>query len=348
MKKIKIIIFWIFNLILIIGCIYSIKYYKGINQVFKNIDFVNINNKRLNIQDSVIFEVYHKNSFIKSFKKKEDAINYGKKFKDIYVKQKDKDEWIWNSFDPFILYKDDKYINDYDSFSDAVFFAKEKEGIKIFFLSNNNVIWSNDENLKKKILLDVPTILQKPELPRGCEVTSLAMMLNYAGIEVNKMELAEKINKEKTPLIKKVNRIYYGNPNDGFVGDMYSLKNPGYGVYNGPIERLMKEYMPNKTINLTGCEFEDLFHFISRNKPVWAIINTSYKKLDDNQFDIWITPTGPVEITYKLHAVLITGYDEKYIYFNDPFYSKKNIRADREDFKAAWNQMGRQAISYTK
>ena len=51
--------------------------------------------------------------------------------------------------------------------------------------------------LKRKILLDVPTILQKPELPRGCEVTSLAMMLNYAGIEVNKMELAEKINKEK-------------------------------------------------------------------------------------------------------------------------------------------------------
>lgn len=49
--------------------------------------------------------------------------------------------------------------------------------------------------LHEKILLDVPVLLQFPELPRGCEVTSLAMMLNYAGIQVDKLTLATKVNK---------------------------------------------------------------------------------------------------------------------------------------------------------
>ena len=40
-------------------------------------------------------------------------------------------------------------------------------------------------------------------------------------------------------------------------------------------------------------------------------------------------PTGPVEITYKLHAVLITGYDEKYVYFNDPFTLKEYKSKER-------------------
>ena len=171
MKKKRTIIFWIFIIMLAIGCVWFIKNFKETIEVFENI---NIN--RTNTQDPIIFEVYHKNAFIKSFKTKEDAINFGKKHKDVYVKHKNNDEWIWNSFDPYILFENDKYINDYDSFSDAVFFAKEKEGRKIFYLSNQNVIWSDSETIKEKVLLDAPVILQKPELPRGCEVTSLAML----------------------------------------------------------------------------------------------------------------------------------------------------------------------------
>ncbi|NLM12556.1 MAG: hypothetical protein GX209_02260, partial [Epulopiscium sp.] len=126
MKKKRTIIFWILSIIFVIGCIEFVKHFKESVEVFKNI------NNRTYSQDSIIFEVYHKNAFIKSFKTKEDAIDFSKKHKDVYVKEKNKDEWIWNSFDPYILFENDKYINDYDSFSDAVFFAKEKEGRKIF------------------------------------------------------------------------------------------------------------------------------------------------------------------------------------------------------------------------
>src|SRR5215510_6806733 len=44
-------------------------------------------------------------------------------------------------------------------------------------------------------LLDVPLLNQmdKPLLYNGCEVTSLAMILNYNGVKVTKNELAENI-----------------------------------------------------------------------------------------------------------------------------------------------------------
>ena len=37
-----------------------------------------------------------------------------------------------------------------------------------------------------EILLDVPQILQNPELPNGCEITSLCEVLRYLGFDADK------------------------------------------------------------------------------------------------------------------------------------------------------------------
>lgn len=200
--------------------------------------------------------------------------------------------------------------------------------------------------IKDQVLLDAPIIKQFPELPRGCEVTSLAMLLQYKGIKTDKMDLAAKIKKDTTPLKKENGLIYWGNPHNGFIGDMYSYNNPGLGVYHKPIKELAEQFLPGQIIDLTGSNFEELKKYLSQDVPIWIIINTTYKKLPDTAFETWQTPEGEMKITYKEHSVLITGYDEQSIYFNDPINGVKNRAALKEGFIEAWEQMGKQAVTF--
>jgi len=218
--------------------------------------------------------------------------------------------------------------------------AEENSFISADLLAN----FSN--NLKDEVLLEAPLILQYPELPRGCEVTSLAMLLNYSGLYINKMELASKIKKDPSEYQVVNGRTHFGNPDYGFVGDMYSLSNPGFGVYHGPIFELLSSYLPGQAIDLTGAVFEDLFYFLNKEIPVWVIINTRFAELSPREFEVWYTSYGPIQITYRQHAVLLTGFDAEYVYFNNPLSSQKNQRVAIETFKKGWIQMGSQAISY--
>lgn len=199
--------------------------------------------------------------------------------------------------------------------------------------------------LKESVLLDAPIINQLPDLPRGCEVTSLAMLLQYANVDVDKMTLAKEIKKDNTPYVRENGKIYYGHPNDGFIGDMYSLSGPGLGVYHKPIAALAEQYLPGSIVDFTGSDFEEIKKHLSSNQPVWVITNSTFKKLPESAFRTWHTPSGTVEITYSEHSVLITGYDEKYIYFNDPLTGEKNKKAPITDFEESWVQMGSQAIT---
>lgn len=65
---------------------------------------------------------------------------------------------------------------------------------------------------KKRVVLNVPLINQMddPKLYNGCEVTSLAMVLNYNGIDVTKSELADNI--ETVPF--QYDNGEHGNPKD--------------------------------------------------------------------------------------------------------------------------------------
>ncbi|MEK4222681.1 C39 family peptidase [Bacillus sp. FSL W8-0116] len=202
--------------------------------------------------------------------------------------------------------------------------------------------------VKESVLLDSPLIPQLPELPRGCEVTSLAMLLQSAGVSVDKMELAKEVKKNPATYLVENGLIFFGDPDNGFVGDMYTLSKPGLGVYHKPILELANKYLPEgkKALDLTGADFEELKVHLSDGRPVWVIINTTYNKLPDSAFQTWHTESGKIKITYKEHSVLVTGYDDQYVYFNDPLTNVKNQKAPIDSFEKAWVQMGRQAITY--
>jgi len=199
--------------------------------------------------------------------------------------------------------------------------------------------------IKDSVIIDTPLIKQYPELPRGCEVTSLAMLLQFAGENVDKMTLANEVRKDPTPYSVSEGKVFFGNPHDGFVGDMYNLQNPGLGVFHEPIRELAEEYLPGRIIDMTGSDFEKLKIPLSAEQPVWVIINTAYRKISEDLFQTWETPSGKVKVTSKEHSVLVTGYDDQFIYFNDPLTGIKNKKAPIQNFKEAWKQMGSQAIT---
>ncbi|WP_234705812.1 C39 family peptidase [Bacillus mycoides] len=197
---------------------------------------------------------------------------------------------------------------------------------------------NNDE---KVMLSNVPLIQQLPELDRGCEVTSLAMMLQYAGVSVDKMKLANEI--------KKVNFMedgVRGNPNEGFVGNIYTFSESGYGVYHGPLFQLAKKYLPNKAVDLTGKSIEEIYKSVKAGHPVVMITNATYAPLDEDEFTTWETNSGDVSITYNEHCIVLVGYDKESVYIRDPLDDSLDVKVPRGKFEQAWVQMGSQAISY--
>ena len=199
---------------------------------------------------------------------------------------------------------------------------------------------NNDE---KVILSNVPLIQQLPELDRGCEVTSLAMMLQYAGVSVDKMTLANEIKK-----VDFIDDGVRGNPNEGFVGNIYTFSESGYAVYHGPLFQLAEKYLPNKAVDLTGKNIEEIYKSIKAGQPVVMITNATFAPLDEAEFTTWETNSGDVSITYNEHCIVLIGYDQESVYIRDPLEGSLDVKVPRETFEQAWAQMGSQAISYVK
>ncbi|MCU4797951.1 C39 family peptidase [Bacillus cereus] len=219
--------------------------------------------------------------------------------------------------------------------------TKYVEKLTFFHIrSGKQVEFNRDEKI---ILSNVPFIQQLPELDRGCEVTSLAMMLQYAGITVDKMKLANEIKK-----VDFMNDGVRGNPNEGFVGNIYTFSESGYGVYHGPLFQLAKKYLPNKAVDLTGKSIEELYKSVKAGQPVVMITNAKFEPLDEDEFTTWETNSGDVSITYNEHCVVLIGYDQESVYIRDPLKDSLDVKVPREKFEQAWVQMGSQAISYVK
>lgn len=206
-------------------------------------------------------------------------------------------------------------------------------------VEKENVLIEQEKEVIKP--LDVPLILQKPELMRGCEVTSLAMVLQFSGVQVDKMKLASKI--KYVPF--QTNGLK-GNMHKGFIGDISTFDKPGLGVYVEPILELAKLYVPDgKVVDLSHKEPEHIYNMVDQGQPVWVITNALFKHLPDNQFYTWKTDAGEMKVTYHQHSVVVTDYDEQYVYINDPLKKDKHRAINRKNFEQAWIQMGRQAMT---
>lgn len=199
---------------------------------------------------------------------------------------------------------------------------------------------------KEKTDIDVPLISQMPELYNGCEITSLTMLLNYKGVSVDKMTLSSEMIKDSAPLIRNSDGSIYswGNPANGFVGDVTGKYNIGYSVDPQPLIPLIESYYTNGALDLTNTSLNDIEISLSKDNPVVAWVTADLSTPYD--FRIWLDSNGnEVRATFQSHAVLLTGYDENNFYYNDPLNGRKNAIITKEQFEHVWSSMGSKALS---
>ncbi|NEW08611.1 hypothetical protein GK047_21685 [Paenibacillus sp. SYP-B3998] len=204
------------------------------------------------------------------------------------------------------------------------------------------------KEIKKKMMIDAPLVLQNPELPSGCELVSLTMLLQFYGIKKGKMDLLPEMKVDTTPLQRNKDGTiaYWGNPNSGYVGDITGKKK-GFGIYHAALFDLLAKYVPSAA-DLTGTTFNKLEEKVSEGIPVVVWTTIPFTVPNENQWVVWDSPLGPIKTTFIEHAVLLVGYDEEHVYVNDPLSGRKQYQIEKQRFIKTWDAMGRQALTYTK
>ena len=86
----------------------------------------------------------------------------------------------------------------------------EKQEIVTVFVERKQMNSNNYSNIK----LNVKNINQNPELPTGCEITSLAIVLNYLGHDVDKLSMADNFLPQGETGKTDPDIAFIGNPRD--------------------------------------------------------------------------------------------------------------------------------------
>lgn len=151
--------------------------------------------------------------------------------------------------------------------------------------------------------LNVPLIPQRPELPTGCEITAVTMMLQYAGADVNKVQLAKEMPRDDSDC------------NLGFVGDPFT--EDGNSIYPPALLALVTQYAGHAT-DLTGATLAELKQQLDADKPVV----------------IWV---GEFD-GFHTHALVLVGCDEAHVIVNDCWTNEVTTLTNAEFAKIRANK----------
>jgi uncharacterized protein YvpB len=197
------------------------------------------------------------------------------------------------------------------------------------------------------MLLNVPLQAQLPELPNGCEVTSLSMLLTARGTPVSKLVLADEqpTNHAQPAFAGTVGDFYaisrWANPNTAFVGNVRGKY--GYGIYHAPLAKLLNDKAQGAALDLSGRRFSQILAQLRTGTPIVLWTTTTFRP--PTRWVTWSTPEGPFRATKLEHAVLLVGYTRTKLIINNPLTGRQQQVA-AAPFIAAWQQMGRQALTY--
>ena len=166
-----------------------------------------------------------------------------------------------------------------------------------------------------KMILRVPIYHQQHAL--SCEAASLRMALATFGVQMPEDDLLAALARDPTPRRVVGDTVQWGDPDVGFVGswDGVYLRD-GYGVYEGPIADLARSYGFETTKYGKGVDAKQLYASVRQGFP--SVVWMPYDMIVKGR-GFWLTPAGK-KIPYVVteHAVVLTGVDDRGVYYADP------------------------------
>lgn len=182
------------------------------------------------------------------------------------------------------------------------------------------------------IISSVPYIDQTAEWPTGCESVSTVMLLQHLGIDITVEQFVQYL--PKATLIRENEKLIGADPKKYFIG---SPANPNsFGCYAPVIANTLNNVFQELHLSFHASDVSGqptdtlLEHYIANDMPViyWATIDLKESYLGPT----WILPETESSFTWRSneHCMLLTGYDEEHLYFNDPWMNHGKIGYDRD------------------
>ncbi len=196
------------------------------------------------------------------------------------------------------------------------------------------------------VISDFNCVLQMPELPTGCEITALTMVLNYYGYDVDKVTMAtEYLPTLPADMYYDEYGVYHGGDlNNYFIGDPETVY--GYVCGTGAIVTAANDYLSDAgssatAKDITGYSFEDLYKLVAEDTPivVWITIDMAERF----GIDGWYTDDGSyVEWSQGDHAGVLVGYTEDTVIIADPLNG--TVEYDRTAFESVYTSRGSHGV----
>lgn len=185
-----------------------------------------------------------------------------------------------------------------------------------------------------KVVLDVPEILQNPELPTGCESVALTIALNSLGCDLQKTEIAD-------------NYLEYGdNLAYQYAGDPHTES--GAGVFAGGIVNAAEKYIKEKNldiaaINTSGTSLSDLCKVVAAGYPVviWGTMYMSDPLITSQSYEY----DGHTYTWYQNeHCMVLAGYDQDAgtVVISDPLSGI--VVRDANTYESYFNETGMYSV----
>ena len=214
----------------------------------------------------------------------------------------------------------------------------------VVFNSSNPYVVIEANAVSHQQALAVPVVKQNPQLPHGCEITSLTAVLNYYGADVDKMTMT-KSYLPKEPF-KIVNGMKYGpDPNVAYAGDPSNER--GTYSFADPIVKAAEHYIEKAEMdlqakNISGSPIDEIELHLELGIPVitWVTLDLSKPRTNGG----WtITGTNTFHPMYtNLHAVVLVGSDGDTVEVMDPL--KGIVQLNKQQFFDSYKALGEQAV----